>query len=255
MPSPIDHPLFGKSVPDQWNEDLLTFRRFPHLRAFWHPDRDRLLASPHLPPQHREWVEQWERHTAELARICRNSLVHAALQSDGVYEVSVQVPRRNGVPSASQEEAYRYFTQNEERTCSHLTDALLRYYKFARVHLAGFDDDDYPDDPSVQELGKLVDFDGFTICRCSSHGISPLRLGWDPAWDPEHGLLMALYKDQVIAIGTDDVDSLLDDPKGTLEYASEDAWEGSWGQRQMLESEREALKHFVDGYEAAEDVD
>ena len=241
MPSPIDHPLFGRMVPDQWNQDLLTFREFPHMRPFWVADRDRTLAG--LASPHRQWVENWQEHVDELSQVCRNGDVHAGLQSLGVYELSLEVPKGTGEPSEPQAAAYRYFNENEQRICENVVDALLRYYRVAREELPDwFEDGDYPDNPTAEQLGRLLAFDGFCIRRCSADGMSPLRLAWDPDWDPEHGLVMAVFRDRVLAIGTDDVEDFLCGPDEASLY-------GIWGPKHMTESERSTLHEFIDRFE------
>lgn len=245
----INYPVFGTLVPDQWNEDLLTFREFSCLRAFWHPDREACLSSSYLPANHRQWVEDWQAHTAELSNVCRNAPVHAALQSLGVYEVSVAVDG-NDVPAASQEAAFRYICDHEQETFDNVLDALHRYYRFARENLSDWFDEDYPDDPTLEQLACHLDFDGVLISRSSSNELSALRLAWDPSWDPEHGFLMAVYKSQVIAIGTDDVDDVLQSPAETAEAA----WEGMWGREQMTAAELNAYHAFAQGHELPDDA-
>ena len=78
--------------------------------------------------------------------------------------------------------------------------------------------------------------------------MSALRLGWDPDWDPDHGLVMAGFQDQVLALGTDDVDELLHAPDETDGY-------GVWGPKSMTEAERSTLRQFIDGFEPSEDED
>jgi len=85
MLTAIQHPVVGLLVPDQWNQSLMTFRKFSAMKRFWYPDPEAAIAL--LTPQHQEWVRNWERHTAPLARVCRHSDVHSALQSLWVYEV------------------------------------------------------------------------------------------------------------------------------------------------------------------------
>lgn len=225
----------------------MTFRQFPYMRPFWYPDRDGAFGN--LSPQHREWVEHWQDHTAELAKVCRNVDVYAALQSLGVYEIYVESPGDEATPpSDSRAAAYRYFNENEERICRNVTDALLRYYRVARRELPDWFDDDDPDDSGVEQLGKMVGFDGFSIAPSSSGGLSPLRLVWDPDWDPEHGLLMAVFQDQVLAIGNDDVDEFLLSPEDSDVY-------GVWGRQHMTEQERTLLEQFIANFEPCEDDD
>ncbi len=245
MPSPLQHPVLGQLVPDQWNDELVTFRQFPHMQPFWTAGSDEILGD--LSPQHRQYVQDYRNHIAELSPICRNMDVHSALQSLGVYEISIRVDGAD--ISTPQAAAYEYFCTHEEKICRNVTDALLRYYRVARQRLSDWfdDDDDYPDDPTSEMLGKIIRFDGFTIVRCSANGIAPLRLAWDPDWDLEHGLLMAVYKDEVLAIGSDDVDDFLDDPTVSSEY-------GIWTSEDMTDSERTMLQQFADDFEPAEEM-
>jgi hypothetical protein len=95
----IHHPVFGPVVRDQWDTGLLTFREFPHVRVFWHPNREETVGQ--LSAEHRQWVTNRSRYVAELSSVCRNFGVRAALQSLGVYEATIAVPKR-GEPTAAQ---------------------------------------------------------------------------------------------------------------------------------------------------------
>ncbi len=212
---------------------------------FWHAYPERELGR--LSAEHRDWVENWPQHIGELSRICRNSTVHAALQSLGVYEVSVAVPPNGGVPGEAQAAAYRHFLDHEEAVCRNVVEALLRYYRFARQELPDwFEDEDYPEDISVAELPTYVRFDGIRIPCGSSNGVSPITLAWDPDWDPEHGLQMILFRDQVLAIGSD-LDSILEAPAAYLACD----FPGMWGRNQMTDMERQALQEFVQDWGSA----
>jgi hypothetical protein len=131
----------------------------------------------------------------------------------GVCELSVEVPKETGKPSEPQVAAYRYYNENEQRICENVVDTLLRYYRVAREELPDwFEGDDYPPNPTAEHLGRFIALDGFGIRRCSADGMSPLRLAWHPKWDSEHGLLMVVFRDRVLAIGTDDVEDFLCGP-------------------------------------------
>lgn len=55
MRAPVNHPVFGLTVRDQWGSGLLTFRQFPHMKAFWHPDPEGTIGR--LSPKQRDWVK------------------------------------------------------------------------------------------------------------------------------------------------------------------------------------------------------
>jgi hypothetical protein len=199
MPKPINHPVFGRMIPDQWNLGLMFFREFRFLSPFRPADPDEALRQ--LDPAHRRQVVKWKEQPAKLAKICRHSDVHAALQSLGVYEVSVAMDGRDE-PSAEQSAAYEFFEQNEETVCRNLCDALLRYYPVARAEDEHwFDNADCPQIGTLDELTPLIRFDGFSVARTHCEGLSVLSFGWDPDWDPEHGLTTSVWRDQVVAIG------------------------------------------------------
>ena len=245
MLSTVQHPVLGRLVPDQWNRGLLTFRQFPHMRMFWHPDPEKTIAR--LSVEQRRWVTGWDRHAAELSPICRNFDVLAALQSLGVYEVSIGVPR-TGELSAPQVAAYQWFLDHEEAVCGNVIGALLRYYRHMRqVAPDWFRDDDYPNGHTVEELAPLLRFDGIGISRRSSHGLSVITMGWDPDWDPEHGLGTTLYRDQVLEIGQSAETVLLLDPE---EYLT--GGYSLWGPNQLNDAEQAVLQEFVEGYEYRE---
>lgn len=180
---------------------------------------------------------------AELSRVCRNFDVLAALQSLGVYEVGVRVPKREE-PTAVQSATYQAFLDREEEVCGNVVDALLRYYRHVRdVAPDWFEDDDYPDGRSVEDLAQCVDFDGIHICRISSQGLCPIMLGWEPAWDLEHKLAMTLFRDQVLEIFSAGEGRLLHNPEDYLTDPHT-----VWGVDQLNDSEREALQEFIDGF-------
>jgi hypothetical protein len=63
---------------------------------------------------------------------------------------------------------------------------------------------------------------------------------------------MAVYRDQVIAIGTDDVDHALDHPRSFLRSIVALFWSGLWGGKQMSMAERQAFREFTKGYQRAD---
>ena len=248
----INHPSFGKVVRSEFGDELMTFRQFPFLKEFWVPDSKSALSNPYLSSEHRNWVIHWEQHIEELSQVSRQSPVHSALQSQGVFEVSIAIPPEGKVLK-SQELAYKIFIGHEEKICANMVDSLLRYFRFAREQLPDWFDEDHPRELSPGQIGEFIGFDGFSICRSTADGVSALRAGWDP----EHGLLMGIYKDQVIAIGTDEVDEILGDPQPSLEYYSslEYFQERMWGHNQMTLSEQEALQQFSVGHTSADDME
>lgn len=236
----IDHLVFGRLVPDQWNSSLMCFREFPYLRKLCQEDPEQAIQS--VSPQHRELVENWRDQPPRLAKICRRSDVHEALRAWGVYEVSVPVAGDAG-PSPEQAAAYRFFEEHEEAICDNACDALLRYYQVARADdEIWFDQNDCPEIATREELFPLVRFDGFSIARSHSEGLSLLILSWNPDWDMEHGLRMAVWRDQVVAIGLDEIYEIL-----------EVADEALWSPARMTDAERAALKQFQAGVVVAED--
>lgn len=231
MPDAIDHPVFGRLIPDQWNEDLLCFREFPSLRKLCSNDPQELMRD--VQPAHRKPIENWKDQPPQLAKICRNFEVIAVLQAMGVYEVTVVMGER-AEPSAEQAAAYRYFGEHEEAICENICDALFRYYSLAREQEPDwFDDGDGPHVTTPEELFPLVRFDGFSVRRAHCGGKSLLSLGWDPDWDPEHGLRMGVWRDQVFSVGEEDILDTLDDP----EY-------GLWKPEAMTDAEREVLQQL-----------
>lgn len=240
MVKPLDHPVFGRLVPDRWKEDLLTFREFPHLKALRPPDPEEQLRR--VGKKKRAWVQDWRNHGAELAKVCRDVEVLTALQSLGVYEVSVAVGK-DGLPSAEQAATYRHFLDEEETICRNVQDALLRYYRHVRRAMPDwFEGDDYPEGRTIEELAGRLGFDGIGIGRKHAHGTCLLTMGWDPAWDPEHGLQTTLYRGQVVEIGPSG-ESMLDlDPE---DYAA--CGFTLWGPDRMNEAEKEALRLYLEG--------
>jgi hypothetical protein len=246
MLTAIQHPVVGLLVPDQWNRSLMAFRKFVAMERFWYPDPEAAIAL--LTPQHQEWVRNWERHTAQLARVCRHSDVHSALLSLGVYEVRFSV-NHEGQISPEQANTFQAFFAYEEQVCGNAQDALLRYYQHLRAVMPDwFDEGDDPDPQSIEELAPKVGFDGIEIVYNSSHGLCPVTMGWDPFWDREHGLEMILYRNQVLEICAASLSLLLLDPEDYLT-----APDLVWGVKQLTSAEREALKAFVSGYEARND--
>lgn len=234
MPQAIDHPVFGRLV---WNADLMCFREFPEMRIFYRDRRgDTEWARSSLSDEERQLVENWRDQPPRLAKICRNSNVYSALQSYGVYEVSVELGERGREPIEPQAAAYQYFEQNEGQICRNACEALLRYYHVARsLDPDWFEFNDCPECDSIEELTKLVEFDGISISQAHAGGLSTVRLAWRPDWDMEHGLGMTLWRDQVVCIGADvDVEEMADEPDYYV-----------WGRAQMKDQERAALDELL----------
>jgi hypothetical protein len=231
---PIDHPAFGRLIPDQWGDDLMCFREFPYLRKLSTADSAQALKE--VSQTHRELVENWRDQPVKLAKICRNWGVGEALQAMGVYEVTVPLDGA-AEPSQEQASAYRFFGEHEEAICNNACNALLRYYQVAReTDEDWFEDNECPKAATLEELFPLVRFDGLSISRSHCEGLSVLFLEWGPDWDVEHGLRMAVWRDQVVGIGLDEVYELV-----------ELVDEAVWNTAQMTDAERIALKQLQAG--------
>lgn len=216
MAKATEHPAFGRLIPDQLGEDLMCFRKFSHLRTFWHPDSPRQLRD--LEPPHRELVKKWETQPGELPQHCRNFDVLAALQSLGVYEVGIAAPLSSeqadspassaavSFPTPAQVAAWEDFTQHEQHYCERACDALLRYYRHLREITPDLfsDEADCPENPQqIEDLQTCVRFDGLTLAPEVVPNLSTISFGWDVDWDMEHGLQMLFHNREVIAIGND----------------------------------------------------
>lgn len=231
MPKQTFHEAFGLLVPDEWNDDLLTLRRFSRLAPF--------KGEPHpsLEAKEQPWVDDWEDHLAELAKVVRKFGVRDALHEKGVFEVYVEVSGEEG-PSEEQAALYRQFCDAEEALGDRVIDAMLRYYRSARINIP----DCFPDNPSeidgVADLPSVVEFDCMTVGQKTVDDLCPLMLSWSPSWDEEHGLKSLVYDGQVILMGTDEVDNALD---GLLD---DNAFEFVWKRSVMTEQELAALDRF-----------
>ena len=249
MKKEINHPVFGKLVRKNAWDALLTFREFPHLRQFGRPDAvyGGKPVIEHLDKSERELVESWRTPSPELAEVSRKLTVRSALHELGVFDVGVDVPN-NGLPTPPQEAAYRQFWDDEQKVCAAVVDALMRYYKFLRQTMPGafahLNAERRPDNPSVDELGRICRFDELIVCRGVANGVSPLLLSWDPVWEREHGMEAVVFQGQVIMVGSDSSE-FLSWPGEFVEQHEE----YGWGKKQMTENEKNALTAFLASYE------
>jgi Ankyrin repeats (3 copies) len=252
MEKEINHPVFAKLVRTA-RDELLTFREFPHLRLFGMAPavyRGKPVIE-HLDKSERKLVESWRTPSLKLAAICRKSMVYSSLRELGVFEMSVDVPN-DGLPTPPQEAAYRHFSDDEQKVCANVVDALMRYYKSLRQEMPGafkhLNAERRPDNPSVAELGRICRFDRLIVCRGVANGVSPLRFSWDPVWEQEHGLGTIVFQGQVIMIGSDTL-GFLWNPAEFVEQGEE----CGWGKKQMTEKEKDALTTFLASYESEDE--
>lgn len=206
MPKIQEHPILGRLIPDQWDDDLMFFRKFPELKCFWHPNSRKQLED--LEPQHRALVKKWDKQPGELAQICRNLDVLNALQSLGVYEVGVCVGEadQSQVPAVAQVRTWEEFVAHEAEISERICAAMLRYYVMLREQDPTMfeDEEDCPASPeTIEDLTRCVRFDGMNLSPESIPNLSTISFGWDVDWDLEHGLQMILHDGQVIAMGND----------------------------------------------------
>ena len=194
---------FGPLVPDAWNDKLFTLHRFSKLSAF------KSKRKPSLEANERRWVDAWEDHLAELAKVVRKFGVRAALHTKDVFEVYVQVKDDDG-PSNEQATTYRNFVELEDVISDRVIDALIRYYHIAREEVPDAFEEDDPPVTNLSDLVKVVEFDCMTVRNGVVDGLCPIVLSWRPDWDEEHGLRVLVYDGQVVLIGTDEVSDAVD---------------------------------------------
>lgn len=199
-----------------------------------------------LTDDQRQWVEKPLEHLEQLSAHGRDSNVHAALRVRGVFEVYVPVgAAAKGMRQVSKEQvaAYEYLTQHEEAVCKNVISVLHRFYRFTQQTMSHyFAAGEYPSDPTDSQLGEICGFDGLTFVRSSANGLSAVQMAFTPEWDPEHGLQMAVLRDQVLAISSDGIDELLSEP----EFYEADY---GWGPEQMTAGETAALQEFKDDFD------
>ena len=231
---------------------MLTFRKFPFLLRFGDKDprdADGQSSFKHLEADERQAVENWIDPSPKLAAICNRGLVTDCLHSFGVFELSVEAPE-DGLPTAAQEAAYQQFLAREKEVCANLMDALIRYYHFERETASEafdhLDEEDLVEAPDATSFAKLATFSGLQVCRASAKGVSALAFHFGPIWDDEHGLKTIMYRGQVLMMGPEADEFLTGDPKTFLKQSEE---YGSWGDKQMTKSEKDALKEFVSNFE------
>ncbi|MCA8996643.1 MAG: hypothetical protein KDA80_06655, partial [Planctomycetaceae bacterium] len=196
---PIQHPVFGRLIPDQTGEELLCFRQFPGLKPFWLDHSSQLLGD--LEPGHRKLVKQWHDQPEGLAKICRNFDVLAALQSLGVFEVGIALEPGANKPNDCQVETYRGFIDREAEVCENICRELVNYVSHLRkkepaVFEAIGQSPQHNEVFSLDEISEFVRFDGLTMTTEMVDGLATIGIGWDVDWDIEHGLQMVLHQDQ-----------------------------------------------------------
>ncbi len=248
---PIDHPVLGRLVPDQWGDSLMNFQAIPGLKLFAPEGADDALKR--LDADDRQLVDAWQNPTPKLIKNCRNFDIFDSLRGLGVFEISF-VKTATGEPSAEQVAGYQYFQEHQTRICQNIANAMLRYYAVARsIDEDWFDNNDCPEVSTIEELGPLATLDGITYTNTVCEGLPVLTLGWKINWDEEHGLSMAVWKDQVIGIGFEDLYDLPD--SDASDYLI-------WTRTNMTPAEREALDRVIpclgeyeDDYEDDEDDD
>ncbi len=227
---PIDHPVAGRLLPDQWGDSLMCFREISGLKVF--APKHAKEAFQNLDADERKLVESWRQTPKELVENCRDMGLYTGLRSLGVCEVGFE-KTGDVLPSDEQIAALKYFQANEAAVCKNIANALLRYYQVARAADEDwFDNNDCPAVQTVEELGPLVTLDGVSFTRSSCEGQAVLMIAWDPEWDQEHGLNMVVWKDQVVGIGVEDVFDLT--PDGPPDYLT-------WNRSHMTKIEKESL--------------
>ncbi len=235
MAKTTTHPILGRLIPDQWGDELMFFRKFPHMETFWHPDSQKQLEDLEL--KHRDLVKKWELQPGGLPEFCRNYDVAAALQSLGVFEVGISNDEEPDVasPTAAQVSAWEDFVQHEEQICLNACDALVRYFNFLRSSAPQLfeQEDDCPETAEcIADLQNCVRFDGMNLSPEVISGLSTISFGWDVDWDMEHGLQTIFHEGEVIAIGND-----LYSPEDILSQSN-------FGKEILTETEQVALTNF-----------
>lgn len=242
--TPIAHPVVGRLVPDQWGDSLMTFRQIPPLMRF--VGGLPTDAMNNLGKSDRQLVESWNDVPEKLVKKCRNFEVFDGLRTLGVFEVAFD-RTSTGTPSKEQIAAYQYFQEHVEQICGNVIGALLRYYRVARAaDKEWLDQNDCPDVSSVDELAPLATLDGVTFTKHHCDGMAVLRFGWNVDWDVEHGLSMAVWKDQVVGIGLEDIHDL---------SAIEQTDLLVWNRSHMTDTEREHLARVLESIGGPDDDD
>lgn len=231
---PIHHPVLGHLAPDQWGDSLMCFRAILGLKMFVSEYAPKVLSQ--LDSKDRQLVESWPNATEALVKKCRHNEIFDGLRGLGVFEVGFS-KTATGEPSAEQVTGYQYFQEHQARICQNIANAMLRYYPIARsIDEDWFDNNDCPEVSTLEELGPLATLDGITYTNTVCEGLPVLTLGWKINWDEEHGLSMAVWKDQVIGIGFEDLYDLPD--SDASDYLI-------WTRTNMTPAEREALDRVV----------
>ena len=151
---PIDHPVLGRLVPNQWNDSLICFRQIPSLAGFT-PDYARRQLGK-LSHEDRQLVNSWQNPPEKLVRQCREFEIFDSLRGLGVYEVSF-----GRTPSEEQAATWKYFQEHEAQICANIGNTMLRYYQSERAREPDwFDQWDCPNVETVAELGPLAQSSG-----------------------------------------------------------------------------------------------
>lgn len=231
---PMDHPVAGRLLPDQWGDSLMCFRRISALKMFA-PEHAKEVFEQ-LEPAERTLLESWRETPKELVENCRDMGLYTGLWSLGVCEVCFD-KTAEATPSDEQIAALKYFQEHEESIGKNVANAMLRYYQIVRAADEGwFDNNDCPPAKTLEELGPLVTLDGLTFTRNSCEGQAVIVVTWDPEWDPEHGLSMVVWKDQVVGIGVEDVYDLA--PDGPADFMM-------WNRSHMTDVEQAHLDKVI----------
>lgn len=235
MLEPVEHPVLGRLVGDKWG-DHVTLRTFPFLPEFARSDRD--PADEDLP-----LIANWERHIPQLAPRARESALRGGLHRQGVFEVYIGFGRE-GQPSPEQTATFAAFLAHERDVCHNVVRALLRYYRAIRQHLPRWEDIEFPDDPDAAALARVLAFDSLTVSRTAVAGNCTLRFAWRPAWDEEHGLLVLVYRGEVLMIGTDEVSNM----EG---WPSDECFNSVWNRSLMTPAEVASYEVYRAAHPAA----
>lgn len=238
----IHHPVLGHLVPDQWGDTLMCFREIPELKRFTPSDRESTFKR--LSHEDQQLVKDWPKTPEKLVKKCRDCEIFDSLRGLGVFEFAFK-KTSTGEPSPEQVAGAQYFQDHRAQICENLAAAMLRYYCVARAEDEHwFDNFSCPALNSVEELGPLVPLDGITVTTRYCEGLPVLTIGWKPDWDMEHGLNMALWKNQVIGINFEDLFELAS--------SSESAY-CLWNRSRMTPAERDALDQVAECLDDEED--
>jgi hypothetical protein len=230
----IEDEVFGLLVHDKWG-DLVTLRKFAGLPEFARSEDEAFEEDVPL-------VDSWQRHIPILAPRAREFVLRGSLHRAGVFEVHVTTDGAK-TPTAEQRAAFQTFVANEGQVCRNVVNAMLRFYG-AIDRTIGFPkrvDVTIPVNPDVTALANVLQFDCLTLPQTVVLGISPLVFNWRPAWDEEHGLKSLVYRGEVIAVGTDEVDEMECWP-------SDECFSLVWNREVMTPAEIAAYEAYRDNH-------